>query len=183
MTEEYQALRQEILEWQTRRFTIVSGAILVVTAVLGWITQSPNEWPWPVASALLLAPLACASYLTWLFGTFNARLGTYLEVFHESKEGRKGWEERNKAFRAGSEMLNLNAALALVYLVLGGVSLFVPIAVAEGDTTGFQYVVLALAAAAFVSAILYVALRSYPRDAYVVKWKSIRENERSGQSA
>lgn len=174
VSEEYQALRQEILEWQTRRFTIVSGAIVVVTAVLGWITQNPDEWPWAIASTVLLAPLACACYLTWLFGSFNARLGTYLEVFHESKEGRRGWEERNREFRAGLEILNLNAALALVYLVLGGVSFSVPLAVANGSTSGFQYAVFALAAAVFVSTILLATLRSYPRGDYVSKWKAIK---------
>lgn len=174
VSEEYQALRQEILEWQTRRFTIVSGAIVVVTAVLGWITQNPDEWPWAIASTVLLAPLACACYLTWLFGSFNTRLGTYVEVFHESTEGRSGWEKRNREFRTGREILNLNTALALVYLVLGGVSVCVPIAVAKGDTSGFQFAVFALSATVFVSTILLVALHSYPRDDYVTKWKGIK---------
>lgn len=95
-------------------------------------------------------------------------------VFHESTEGRSGWEKRNREFRTGREILNLNAALALVYLVLGGVSVCVPIAVAKGDTSGFQFAVFALSATVFVSTILLVALHSYPRDDYVTKWKGIK---------
>lgn len=98
MSEEYQALRQEILEWQTRRFTIVSGAIVVVTAVLGWITQNPDEWPWAIASTVLLAPLACACYLTWLFGSVNTRLGTYLGSFTNRPKGEAAGRSEIESF-------------------------------------------------------------------------------------
>jgi hypothetical protein len=58
MNTEYESLREEIKAWQERRFTVLSGAVALVTGILGlkMVGESkPTEnWTWPSAILLVL---------------------------------------------------------------------------------------------------------------------------------
>jgi len=40
---EYDTLRQEIMHWQSRRFSVVTGSLVVVIAILGWAINAPDK--------------------------------------------------------------------------------------------------------------------------------------------
>jgi|KBSSwiStaDraftv2_1062776.scaffolds.fasta_scaffold2020414_1 hypothetical protein len=63
---EYDTLRQEIMHWQSRRFSVVTGSLVVVIAILGWAINAPDKWSWTIVSSILFAILSIAGYMTWL---------------------------------------------------------------------------------------------------------------------
>jgi hypothetical protein len=171
VSEEYQALRQEVLAWQERRFAVVAGAAVGVTAVLGWVTSNPVAWTWTTPSLLLLTVLSGASYLTWLFGRFNAMIGAYLEVAHGS-----AWDEHSRRFRARHRYLRLNVALGAVYVSLGLVSVLVPCMVCPRRPGIAGVVALVGAALVFTGAAGLLMFWSYPRESYRTDWERILES-------
>ncbi len=93
---EYDTLRQEIMHWQSRGFSVVTGSLVVVIAILGWAINSPDKWSWTIVSSILLAILSIAGFMTWLIGLLKSRISTYLEVFHEADSAELGWERRHR---------------------------------------------------------------------------------------
>ncbi|MBI2842099.1 MAG: hypothetical protein HYX78_01730 [Armatimonadetes bacterium] len=167
---EYQALRQEILEWQKSRFTVAGGTVAVVTAFLGWVVTAPDKWSWEVAALLPLAFLTSACYMTWLFARFNAMIGTYLEVFHNSL-----WEKKSREFRDDCIFLRLNGLIAGMYLSLGIICLVLPHAVCRRPTSAAGIILLVLVLSAFATGLAGLAFRSYPRSQFEKKWQAIRD--------
>lgn len=96
LNNEYDSLRQEILNWQDKRFTMVSGSIILVTAILGIIVKNNTSISGEILSSVLLAFLTCVCLLTWYFGTSNSRLGAYIEVFYEKDTPEKNMSNIGK---------------------------------------------------------------------------------------
>jgi protein-S-isoprenylcysteine O-methyltransferase Ste14 len=106
--DDYQSVRQEILQWQGFRFTLFTASTAVVTGVLGFVLGSSEkknseqwveQW-WFVISVLLLVFLGCVALLTWFAGSGNVKMGTYIRVFYEEEaagggEPSKGWHVRH----------------------------------------------------------------------------------------
>ena len=120
---EYDALRNELLQWQSRRITLVNISAIVITALLG-IEKSTTAQDWAVVSSVLLLFLACVCYLTSYCGASSRTIGTYLEHYH----GKSKWEERLGQFKSRTlrKFVNLNTGLALIYLVMGVLAYAVP---------------------------------------------------------
>ena len=111
---EYQALRQEIMQWQDRRFIVIGTTIAFVSALVGAIATKPGSCSWALATSLLLAFLSAAVCLIRQFARFNSTIGAYLEVFHGSP-----WERRIKEFRRRSSIyFELNPFVAVIFLLL-----------------------------------------------------------------
>lgn len=172
MDKEYEALRQEILQWQSRRFTIVGGSIIIVTTILGWIITTPAKWSWEIASILPLAFLISACYLTWLFSRFNVMIGAYLEVFHESD-----WDRRVRVFKSGIKAIRLNSALALLYSGLGVISVVISYTVCSKPSTKFGIGLFVAVFLLFVFMLTNLTFLSYPRKRYVSRWQKIKTQE------
>ncbi len=123
--DEYPSIRQEIIQWQTVRFTLITVSSAAVAAVIGFALNSVGTKYYIFISSLLLVFLCIAVLLTWYAGVGNVKMGTYLAVFYE-EEG-KGWHRRHsvikKLSRIYADKLTLNVLLAIFYLVLGIASL------------------------------------------------------------
>jgi hypothetical protein len=127
---EYDSLRKELLEWQNRRFTLLTTSTTVVTGVLALGPGVAAKVPaWAVALVLSLF-LSAACRLTCYASEANQRIGSFLEVFHEHSGG-LCWETRLAAFsglsaEASPAPFSLNSLLFWLYLLLGIVSASLP---------------------------------------------------------
>jgi len=119
--DEYPTIRQEILQWQTIRFTLVTVSAAAVAAIIGFTVQGLYPWQYFIVSDLLFIFLSVTVLLTWYAGTGNRKMGNYLIVFYE-EEG-KGWQSRmgviNDLSEHKAEKVSLNTLLTWFYLVLG----------------------------------------------------------------
>ncbi len=132
--EEYGIIRDEMLQWQSRRFTLVSLSVSVVTAVLALdlLKDQQAGSSWVVLSTILLAFLAVMSILSWYCASANAKASAYLKCFHEDyAQGQPRssflWESRlSRLSSLGGNPLHMNQLLVVLYLVLGFLVTFVP---------------------------------------------------------
>jgi cell division protein FtsW (lipid II flippase) len=98
MQYEYDSLRQELLEWQNRRITLLTTSCTVATGVLTFGQAFGPRIPWWTISIVLLVLLSAACYLTGYAGHGNQRIGAFLQVFHDPAATLK-WETRNAVFK------------------------------------------------------------------------------------
>jgi hypothetical protein len=188
---EYDSLRKELLEWQSRRFALLTTSTTVVTGVLALGPGIAEKVPgWSVALLLLLF-LSASCRLTIYAGEANQRIGSFLQVFHERSSGLQ-WEKRSAAFSAtgvGMKPMpaNLNGILFWFYLVLGFVSATMPYMLFDGAVTGglggaiHRAKGLALVIpAVFVFVILLQRLRepNPTREDLVKRWQTVADLER-----
>ena len=168
--EHFEHLRQEILQWQSRRLTVLTAVLVVVPGILGWIAKSPGQLSWDIAAVFPLLFLACGSQLTWLFALNSITIGSYLELYCQSD-----WETRIRILWERFNFPNLNSTLSLVYLVLGVVSVALPAVLCQKEPTALGIGLFALALALYAASILNMAFRSYRRGDMISKWRSIEK--------
>ena len=181
MSAEFQAVRSEMLKWQDRRFDLLKHSTGVVTGLLGFKliveksgladTTAPV---WPLISAILLLYLSAANLLTWYAGVANAKLGMYLKVFHDDQ-----WESRLALLKEkGLDPQHLNRWIVVVYLVLGLVSVILPLA-SSGFTAPhcLSLVTLLACSIPFVLTLALVHWCSSPRKLYEDRWSQLRQDE------
>jgi hypothetical protein len=172
---EYDTLRQEILQWQSRRFTLVTGSLLVVVAILGWAVNAPEKWSWTVVSSILFAMLSIAGYMTWLVGLLCSRIGTYLEVFHENDSAEIGWERRHRG-RKGN-FVSSKGAYATMYFGVGIISLAVSLTICKAPPTKRSIILFSLFTASFLSTVIILAFGKRPSNRYIMQWQEIKAQE------
>jgi hypothetical protein len=172
---EYDTLRAEIMEWQSRRFSVVTGSLVLAIGILGWAVSAPEKWSWAVVLSILFAMLTAASYLTWLMGLLNSSISTYLEVFHEECVKDIGWECRHRKFKRG--FVTSKDGYATLYLGIGIISVFISFAICTAPPTMPTIITCYIFAASFVSMIMILTFRPRPWDKYIKRWKDIREAE------
>ena len=174
---EFETLRQEIIQNQSRRLTLASGSIIMVTAILGWVISSPDAWPGGIISSLLLAVLIAPCCLTTMYARANARISTYIEVFHEDGPPGMGWEGRIRQYHADFGWFDLNKALSLLYLGIGIVSVVIPRSVCT--KTMESWYLLSVTIIVFFVVLIFMAFYSYPKERCIRNWKEIKEREES----
>ena len=185
MKEEYASLRQEVLEWQSRRFLLVSTSITLVTGIIG-IGLGVLKDLWIIASSLLLLFLTCAVILSWYAGRANAKISAYLVVFHDSsgsdnKTG--GWESRLMRLKKKPKVdfFTLNHCLTAIYTVLGIVSVLIPWLVAGKPAFSFEQISLIFIAVLFICSLILQWKFSYPREGYAKHWLDVKEEEQKNE--
>jgi hypothetical protein len=187
MSEEYQALRAELLKWQDRRFDLLKISISVVTSLLGLKlivdkleVSGASGKLWPLISSTLLLYLAAANLITWYAGVSNSILGAYIKVFHEERESPSvRWETRLDALKAkGHIHYNVNQWIAALQSVLALICFVFPYAGASFAPPGsWLWAFVAGSAAVFLATIILLVLFSYPREHYETYWREIRAKE------
>ncbi len=117
---EYERLGQEILKWQDRRFTVLSGTVTLVVGFVAYALQHPTSWAVREAVTLVFMLLALASAFSWYAGIGNSRVGAYLDVYHGSswESVLRGLSGQGKWVSRREMLFALNKLIALVYLVL-----------------------------------------------------------------
>jgi len=172
---EYDTLRQEIMQWQARRFSLVTGSLIVVVAILGWAVNAPDKWSWTVVSSILFAMLSIAGYMTWLIGLLNTRIGTYLEVFHEEDSADIGWERRQRD-RKGN-FISSKGAYATMFFGVGVISLTVSLTVCKAHPSTRSVVLFSVFTASFLATVMVLAFGKRPWDRYIRQWQEIKAHE------
>lgn len=187
MSEEYEALRAEILKWQDRRFDVLKLSISVVTGLLGLkLIFDKLEGPgsggalWLLISSTLLLYLAAANLLIWYAGVSNSILAAYIKVFHEEKASTSvHWETRLDKLKAkGQYRQNVNQWIAVLNTALAIICVVVPGAAASFELPSLWFLgLVAGSTAVFLATIVLVALFSCPRAHYETRWRSLRDEE------
>lgn len=180
---EYDALRNEIIEWQNRRFQVLTASITVVGAVLGFGQAAQDKISFELVETGLMLFLSVACVITGYCGQSNAKIGTYIQVFHENNNG---WETHVTNFtnRLG---MNLNSLLLSVYGVMGIVALQIPPYLFKKPkgilglsvelrlfSNIFELFLLpALSFCLFIVSLIYMAKSQKLRASYLVEWKKV----------
>jgi hypothetical protein len=172
---EYDTLRQEIMHWQARRFSVVTGSLIIVIAILGWAVNAPDKWSWTVVSSILLAMLSIAGYMTWLIGLLCSRISTYLEVFHENDSTDMGWERRHR--KPKRNFISSKGAYATMFFGVGIISLAVSFTVCRAHPTTPSIILCSLFGASFLSMVIVLAFGKRPWDKYIKQWQEIKAQE------
>ena len=174
---EYKGLRDEILHWQSIRYTVLGANITVVTVILSWIMSRPADWNWDIASIILLVVLSAGSYMIMLIDRFEAKIGTYIGVFYENGTG---WESRVIEFDKNIRLNSLRYALGLMYFGLGMMSTLIPMKLCAKSLSLVTFVLFILASIAFM-AILTCMIFFNAKKRYVKMWKELKKQEDSSK--
>jgi hypothetical protein len=94
MKGEYESLRAEILNWQNFRFILVGVATAFVSALIGFEPKQGAEGDPRLRLSLIIFALAGAAALSCYAGWGNAKIGVYLQVFHEPSDENIPWGGR-----------------------------------------------------------------------------------------
>jgi len=172
---EYETLREEILQWQSRRFSVVTGSLVMVIALLGWAVSAPDKWSWTAISAMLLGMLTVAGCMTWMIGLLNSSISTYLEVFHEEGSTEIGWERRHRKFT--KSFVSSKAAYATMYLGAGILSLAVSKGVCRAQPTWPSRIAFYGFGVAFLLMLFLMIFGARPWKKYVSMWKRIKDED------
>jgi hypothetical protein len=182
MSEEYGALRAEILRWQDRRFDLLKISISVVTGLLGlkliFEVSGSSGTLWPFVSSTLLLYLAAANLIIWYAGVSNSILAAYVKVFHEENESTSvHWETR---FSKLKKCHNLNHWIAVLHSALAIICVALPYAATTGLAGPSPWLLglVAGSAAVFLTTMFVVMFFSYPRERYETDWRRLRDEEK-----
>ncbi len=181
MSSEYESLREEILAWQNRRFMILTASITFVSAILGLDAVQKNTAvvEWSLITSLLWLFLSSMAVLTWYAGRANAKIATYLRVFHEENGG---WESR-LAPMSESAWFNLNIMVLLVYGGLGIFSLVIPCSIRYSvvieNHENQHFKLLLFSGVCFLVALIRLGWGN-PSKKYIEKWEVVK-TEKSKQ--
>lgn len=174
---EYETLRKEIMDWQSRRFSVVTGSLVLVIAILGWAVTAPDKWSWTVVSSIIFAMLSIAGYMTLLVGRLITRIGTYLEVFHETDSADIGWEKRQR--KSKGNFISSKGAYATMFFGVGIISLAVSLTVCRAQPTKQSILLFFLFAASLLSTVIVLAFGKRPWNKYIQQWQEIKTQEES----
>lgn len=92
---EYNALRAEIREYQSRQFTMVSFAITATVTLIGYGTTNKNALV--LVTPILILTLVLLQLVRNIFHIF--RVGTYIRAFIKPNEVSLNWETYSRQFR------------------------------------------------------------------------------------
>ena len=170
---EYEMLRQEILAWQERRFTVLTGAITLVVAILSFaLTDDTRRWSSELLVIVVFMVLAVATSFTWYAARSNALLGQYLAAFREGPDESFLWETAlRKLPTSALGSLNVNVFFALIYTAVAAASLAVAYLQCDPHPNPVARWVAGVTVATFAFANFLTARCSKPPDTDI--WKSI----------
>ena len=176
MDAEYNALRAEMLAWQSRRFVILTTCATIVVGILGLDSTSTatDTIEGALISSLLLFVLGSAELLIWYAGIADAKLAAYLVVFHEAKTS--GWETRlNTLSERRRNRLTLNMMIVLIYAGLGLLAIVLPFAVRDATMPAGKYLAIMGLCGAWFLFGLYLLTRPIAREHYINLWRSLQD--------
>jgi hypothetical protein len=120
----YDHLRREILVWQERRFTIVSGSISVLFAIFTYVVAHPARWTWTAALSVEFLVVTSACMLSWYAGWGNTIAGAFIAAGSDNPSQRE-WEAHLgilKKQRRVNRWITMNSVLATIHLLFLGAS-------------------------------------------------------------
>lgn len=174
---EFETLRDEVRDWQSRRFSLLGISAVLITAFIGWVIQNSQGWAWATASLPVILISTGSCFLTSHCGKMGVRASTYLQVFHRFK-----WQDRLDLFRQKTKVLNVNHLLAFFYLAIVLSATTVLYLKCQSPSGVASVVVLCLSCILFACSQIDLLFHSAPNAKYVASWKNIMEEELAQQS-
>ena len=174
---EYEALRREINEWQSRSFAVANGCLLVVVGILGWAVSAPDKWSWDLVSSLTSIVLSIGYTMIWMIGLLNSKISTYIEVFHEGPSTRLGWEGRQRKFKKNS-MLRSKSIYALMFFCIQVLSLVLAYIICNDQPTPLRFFLSMFLFFVLVLTLLMFSI--FPQTLWadnIERWRKIRAHE------
>jgi hypothetical protein len=178
MSEEYKALRAEMLQWQNRRFTVLTASVAVTIGILGFdgVLKGEAAVGWRLVTTLLWFFLGAAAALIWYAGRANAKAGAYIVVFHEDTD--RGWETRLMALKEERlDWLHLNRIIVLIYVALAALSALAPWAARAGQSSGPCPMAALIFSGVWAGAIFLLLLCETPKATYVRHFREMKARE------
>lgn len=173
-TIEVQALKAELMNWQTLRFTLFGVVVTAVAAFLGWIATAGGKLSFGEAMTPVLLLLFISTVTTGHFARLILRVSTYFSVFHHSR-----WEARLAALRLNTRPWSVNPLIAAGYACLGVACTLMAFKVCEPPTTpdlaGFAW----LLGLGFAVSLVDLATVSRHHPTYRAHWAEVRAQEGS----
>ena len=187
---EYESLRSEILQWQSREITVFNISLTVIVAYVGWLLSIDSEkiglstnFSWQLASLFPMLLIGISINMQRIFEFFMMKISTYLNVFHESN-----WEKDNREISVEKEFLHigLNNSYALIYLLLGLFSIIILYYKFPNKLFTIESIPFAVSLAFLITmAILLYTLRFDKKKGILIeKWEKVKlkSNKQHGNS-
>ncbi len=181
-SDEYKALRDDLLHVLKSRDQFVLSTIVVTAAILGWAFTNNNTGNNDTCIPyLFLLPLAVIIPNTFFYAAqvrTGKKIGAYLHVFHESDEC-LGWERRQRLLKDTKPPEYLHIWYTSSFTALGLICIL--LFIMKGNyiqIPGFIFgiifgLVLALLCWALIT--LWLSFNQYPQ--YLKAWKSVKNIE------
>jgi hypothetical protein len=174
---EYESLRQEILQWQSRRLTIASLGVAAFLPYLPWLARQADQSDRNLGAGLGLALLGVLSLLMWICGRSASAIGAYIEVFLEAKT--PGWESRIRRFDEQFRLRipRFNWVFGIAFLFLSVITLVVARVHRAGGARWSAITVLVLTSLFFAVSWALMTFKSLPRRSEAERWREIQRQE------
>jgi hypothetical protein len=170
--EEFRTLREEILNWQSKRFDILKLSILALTIVVGGAVAQSDKWQWALSSSCVFVILGISAYLTWLFSVFVSVGGAYIEVFLEGD-----WDRRNRQLRITTKVPKLNDVFTVIYLVLAIIANVICYVRCLATSISLLLLLWLPTLLGFLYCLFILKFKSYPRSKSVERWIRVKHGE------
>ncbi|MCH8217294.1 MAG: hypothetical protein IH892_11045 [Planctomycetes bacterium] len=175
-SEEYKALRQEIIHWQTRRLTLLAGSVVFVTAVLSFLPDATSNVV-VGRTIVVIMYLVAVVWLARYCALAEENIGAYIQVFIEDESGAM-WETRFSQLKGGANPIlnNLNIFVAFSYGGLGLLAVVWPLS--ETDAHPALLATLSVVFFFFFVYSLCKLMDTRVRRAQLLSdWKAVQEKE------
>ncbi len=175
MYDELTTLRQEIQNWQTRKFTTFAAVSSFAAGLNGFIVLSNVPLDGRIVSCVFYILFLPAMLLTWMLGRFNIKLGTYLAVIGNSR-----WERGQVYFlqKKGYKAFGLNRIFAILYASMAAISITIAFVTGglqqQSQVIGaIVWIFFVLLTIAFIASTVLLYRFSYPVNEFIQAWKSV----------
>ncbi len=174
--EEYKSLRSAFAHLNAQRVTMMTYALTLFGAVLGFLMRGQPPIPWEYKSLVLLLLLGAFGLSQLRFSRYACMVAAYLQVYHEKDSPALGYHTRMGKFEPFRRSIHLYN-YAVVYTALGVVAVGLPPLIFQGTGTLFaQGLIGAVTVAYFIFNVLMYG-REFPIVEYIREWEKVREQE------
>jgi cytochrome bd-type quinol oxidase subunit 2 len=128
--DDLEILHDQIVAWQERRFTVVTGVLTLVTVLCGFVlSDAKRSWTREQARILVCLILFCATLFTWYAGWQNAIIGAFVRSIRDPANQVLGWETGVKMLTSRGDLsayVSLNKIIAITFAVtaIGATAVF-----------------------------------------------------------
>lgn len=174
--EEYKSLRSAFASLNGQRVTMMTYALTLFGAVLGFLMRSEPPILWEYKSIILLLILGVFALSQVRFSRYACMVAAYIQVYHEKDYLGMGYHTRMRKFAPFSRNVLLYN-YAVVYTVMGVVAVGLPPLMFPGPLTLFPRVLFGVVTVTYFvfNALMYG--REFPLADYIHEWDRVKKQE------
>jgi hypothetical protein len=174
--EEYKSLRSAFAHLNGQRVTMMTFALTVFGAVMGFLIQGAPTLPWEYKSTLLLLILGTFSLSQLRFSRYACMIAAYIVVYHEKNYPVLNYHTRMgkfEPFRVSIYRYNY----AIVYTALGFVAMGLPPLIFPEAGTVFSRSIIGVVAAGYFGFNIHMYGHEFPFGRHIREWERVRAEE------